>query len=117
MPIMMNRIIGIRKVAKMWYTVGDLNIKFYHALTKQQRVRNMIVGLHDETGNWITEDKGVEKVAVDYFDELFTTTSPSEFDSFLVEITPGITLQMNQRLLCIATEEEVRQALFMMHPE
>jgi len=25
--------------------------------------------------------------------------------------------QMNQRLLQLATEEEVRQALFMMHPE
>ena len=54
-------------------------------------------------------------MAVDYFDELFTTTSPSEFDSFVTEIALGITPQMNQRLLRIATEEEVRQALFMMH--
>ena len=106
-----------QKSRNMWYTGGDLNKKIYHALTKQQRVRNRIVRLHDEAGNWITEDKGVEKVAVDYFDELFTTTSPSEFDSFLTEITPGITLQMNQRLLRIETEDEVQQALFMMHPE
>ena len=56
-------------------------------------------------------------MAVDYFDELFTTTSPSDFDSYLAKITSGITLQLNQRLLHIATEEEVRQVLFMMHPE
>ena len=43
-----------QKSRNMWYTAGDLNTKFYHALTKQRRVRNMIVGLHDETGNWIT---------------------------------------------------------------
>ena len=56
--------------------------KFYHALTKQRRVRNKIVGFHDEMGNWITEENGVEKVPVDYFDGLFRTTDPTEFDSF-----------------------------------
>jgi len=35
----------------------------------------------------------------------------------LYDITPGITPQMNQWLLRLATEEEVREALFMMHPE
>ena len=31
----------------MWYSSGDLNKKFYHALIKQRRVRDIIVGLHD----------------------------------------------------------------------
>ena len=84
-----------QKSRNMWYSSGDLNTKFYHALTKQRRVRNRIVGLHDVDGNWITEDNGVEKVAIDYFEDLFSTTSPSEFDSFLAEVTPGITPQMN----------------------
>ena len=56
-------------------------------------------------------------MAVDYFEELFTTTSPSEFDSFLAEVTPSINFQINERLLKIATEDKVRQALFMMHPK
>ena len=97
-----------QKSRNMWYSSGDLNTKFYHALTKQRRVRNRIVGLHDVEGNWITEDNGVEKVAVGYFEECFTTTSPSKFDDFLSEVTPSITPQMNQRLLRIATEDEVR---------
>lgn len=63
------------------------------------------------------EDKGVEKVAVNYFDELFHTISPSEFEGFLDEITLCITHQMNQRLIRMATNDEVRQASFMMHPE
>ena len=45
----------------------------------------------------------MEKVAIDYFENLFSTTSPSEFDSFLAEVTPGITPYMNQRLLRLAT--------------
>ena len=36
---------------------------------------------------------------------------------FLEEIAPSISPQMKQILLRITTEEEVRQALFMMHPE
>ena len=40
-----------------------------------------------------------------------------DFDSFLEEIGPSISPQMNQMLLRLATEEEVWQALFMMHPE
>ena len=79
----------------MWNTAGDLNTKFYHALTKQRRTRNRIVGLYDENGQWITEDNGVEKVAVDYFDDLFGTTSPADFDSFLEEIPTSIDEQMN----------------------
>ena len=91
-----------QKSRNMWYSSGDLNTKFYHALTKQRRVRNIIIGLHDAAGNWITKDNGVEKVAIDYFENLFSTTSPSDFDGFLTEVTPGITPQMNQRLLRLA---------------
>lgn len=75
------------------------------------------MGLYDTNGTWIIEEQGVEKVVVDYFDVLFQTTSPSEFEGFLDEIPNTITLQMNQRLLRLATENEVRQALFMMHLE
>ena len=106
-----------QKSRNMWHSSGDLNTKFYHALTKQRRVRNKIVGLHDEMGNWITEENGVEKVPVDYFDGLFRTTDPTEFDSFLEEIVPSISPQMNQLLLRVEKEKEVRQDLFTMHPE
>ena len=74
----------------MMYNCKDLNTKFYHALTNQRRVRNKIVGLHDDLGNWITEENEIEKVAVDYFDGIFSTTNPSDFDNFLDEIVPSI---------------------------
>ena len=75
------------------------------------------MGLHDEAGNWVTKENGVEKMAVDYFDGLFSSTNPTEFDIFLEEIGPSISLQMLQILLRIATKEEVRPILFIMHPE
>ena len=54
---------------------------------------------------------------MDYFHGMFSTTSPSEFQSFMDEITPSITPQMNQRLFRIAAEDEVRRGLFMTLPE
>ena len=36
-----------QKSRNMWHTSGDLNTKFYHALTKQSRVCNRIVDLYD----------------------------------------------------------------------
>ena len=54
-----------QKSRNMWYSFGDLNTKFYHVLTKQCRVSNKVVGLHDDMGNWITEENRVEKVSVD----------------------------------------------------
>ncbi|KAF8105858.1 hypothetical protein N665_0153s0019 [Sinapis alba] len=106
-----------QKSRNIWNTSGDLNTKFYHALTKQRRTRNRIVGLHDGEDQWITEERGIETIVVDYFNDLFSSTSPSEFDNFLEDLPVRITHQMNQRLLRLATEEEVRIALFMMHPE
>ncbi|CAA7041844.1 unnamed protein product [Microthlaspi erraticum] len=59
----------------------------------------------------------MEKVAVDYFSELFTTTSPDGFSEILEGITGQITDTDNILLTKPATEEEVRSALFLMHPE
>lgn len=96
-----------QKSRNIWYFSGDINTKFYHSLTKQRQVRNRIVGMHNDAGNWITEENGVEQVIVNYFEELFTSTSPSKFDSFLEEVPSNITAQMNQRLLRTAIEEQV----------
>ena len=62
------------------------------------------MGLYDYDGNWIIEEQGVEKVVVDYFDDLFQTTTPTGFDDFLDAIKSSITPHMNQRLLRLATE-------------
>lgn len=106
-----------QKSRNMWHTVGDTNSTFFHALTKQRRSKNIIIGLHNAGGQWITEEKEIEKVAVDYFQDLFLSTVPTDFENFLSEIPVSITEQMNNRLTALATEEEVRRALFMMHPE
>src|SRR5690606_37352121 len=96
-----------QKSRNMWHTHWDRNTKFDHALTKQRRIQNKIVGLHDEIGNWVTSETEVEGVAVDYFNDLFTSISPSGFEGFLLEVSEVITHDQNMLLLSMATKEEV----------
>ena len=100
-----------------WHTCGDRNTKFYHALIKQRRIQNRIIGLYNEDGNWVNSESEVEGVAVKYFTDLFHTASPAEFDSFLEEVPTSITETQNIKLMARATEDEVKASLFMMHPE
>ena len=106
-----------QKSRTTWHAKGDRNTKFYHALTKQRRIQNKIVGLHNSGGNWVTSESEVEGVAIDYFNDLFTTTSPSGYEDFLSEVPTLITEDQNRSLTSWASEEEVKSALFMMHPE
>lgn len=44
------------------------------------------MGLHNSEGNWVTSEAEVEGVAVNYFNVLFVTTSPSGYEEFLKEV-------------------------------
>ena len=51
-----------------------------------------------------------------YFLDLFTTTNPSNMDTVLNLVDKVVTADMNHMLLQSYTFEEVRCALFQMHP-
>ncbi|CAA7026829.1 unnamed protein product [Microthlaspi erraticum] len=106
-----------QKSRNLWLKDGDLNTKFFHASTKQRRAANRIVGLHNDDNVWVAGEKEVEKVAVGYFDKLFTSTLPTDFTGVLAHMPHRITAQENELLTRRATEMEVHAALFMMHPE
>ncbi|CAA7020289.1 unnamed protein product [Microthlaspi erraticum] len=75
-----------QKSWNMWLKDGDLNTKFFHASTKQRRAVNRIVGLHNEANVWVAEDKEVERIAIGYFDKLFTSLSLGDFTGVLKNI-------------------------------
>lgn len=77
----------------------------------------MIIGLYNEDGNWINSENEVEGVAVKYFTDLFHTEYPWNIDNFSEEVPTTVTANQNLRLMEKASEEEVREALFMMHPQ
>ncbi|KAG7543067.1 Reverse transcriptase domain [Arabidopsis thaliana x Arabidopsis arenosa] len=106
-----------QKSRALWYKEGDLNTKYFHATTKQRRARNRIIGLLDENGCWIDKDSGIESLAVNYFQTLFTTSNPIDFSSVIRDIPETITEEMNEMLTKVVSLEEVRRALFSLNPD
>ncbi|XP_019085377.1 PREDICTED: uncharacterized protein LOC104714891 [Camelina sativa] len=87
------------KSRNRWMRVGDKNTKYFQAQTKQRR------------------DGAICDTAVSYFEELFSSICPTNFEESLREIYTVITEADNTRLTASATEAEVKHALFMMHPD
>ncbi|KAG7581014.1 Reverse transcriptase zinc-binding domain [Arabidopsis suecica] len=105
------------KSRETWYQEGDKNTKFFHAITKQRRARNKILGLLNDDGMWVDKEVGIERLAVDYFKDLFTTSDPQEFHSVLQDVPTMISEDMNQKLTREISPEEVKRALFSLHPD
>ena len=85
---------------------GDHNSKFFHAVASQRRRSNEILKLQDSSGRWLSQQSNLERVASDYFQSMFTSAFTSE----------AVTLDMNGTLLGEFTHDEVKRALFQMHP-
>ena len=90
-----------------WHVLGDRNTKFYHTLTKQRRIQNRIIGLHNEEGNWVNSEQDVEGVAERYFTDVFSTSSPANPEVFLEKVLTLVTDAQNLRLMAMATEKRL----------
>ena len=67
----------------MWLQHGDKNTKFFHATTSQRRRKNRIGGLIDDTGTWHEDKEITEKIILDYFNSIYNSNQPSNFDESL----------------------------------
>uniref|UniRef100_A0A5B7C6K9 Reverse transcriptase zinc-binding domain-containing protein n=1 Tax=Davidia involucrata TaxID=16924 RepID=A0A5B7C6K9_DAVIN len=67
-------------------------------------------------GNWKDEISDVEKVVIQYFRNIFTTTNPQSSPEILEAVSSRVSQDMNKDLMQEFRAEEVRTALFQMHP-
>jgi len=106
-----------QKSRVFWLREGDMNTKFFHALTKQRRARNKITQLVDEDGNIVEDDEGLVAIATSYFRQIFESSDPEEIEEALAHVPTTITGAMNDDLTAPVSEWEIKLALFAMHPE
>lgn len=59
------------------------NFKNFNAVTKQMRARNMIIGLENEAGIWMEKEEDIAEITDSYFQALFVTSNPSDFEGIL----------------------------------
>uniref|UniRef100_A0A2N9IBV7 Reverse transcriptase domain-containing protein n=1 Tax=Fagus sylvatica TaxID=28930 RepID=A0A2N9IBV7_FAGSY len=99
-----------------WLAAGDSNTKFFHSQANQRRRTNCLSGLWNSDNVWCTDESQIEDIAVSYFDDIFHTSTPVNLEDTLTAVNSRVTPEVNQRLLQPFTADEVRMALFQMHP-
>lgn len=64
----------------VWLRDGDRNTKFFHNKASQRAKTNGIKKIKDEEGVWWRGDDHIERVLINYFDELFSSSNPSNIE-------------------------------------
>lgn len=102
-----------------WLAHGDRNSKFFHACASQRRAKNKINGLVSTHGDWCTDNSSMAEIILDYFSHLFSSNNPTEADQnkVLDSMEMRIDRNMNSILNAPFTTEEVRKAIFDLHPD
>lgn len=75
-----------QKARVKWLQHGDQNSRYFYSMIKQQRFQAAIHRIRDSSRNWITDDNGIRKEAVNFFlicFRLILLQSISCFMSFL----------------------------------
>ncbi|XP_060962217.1 uncharacterized protein LOC115711062 [Cannabis sativa] len=101
---------------QLWLREGDSNSKFFHAKATSRKKNNAITRLQNSSGTWVDWSSGLHDVIHMYFSELFTSTNALT-DAVVAGITPSISSTHNEDLIRPVHEDEVRRALFQMHPD
>lgn len=105
-----------QRAKQFWLESGDSNSRFFHQCANGRRRKNNISKLKDNQGVWREWDSGLEDTIKNYFIDLFGSKG-SECEAVLNFVKPKVTEAHNQALLLPFVAEEVKDALFSMHPD
>jgi hypothetical protein len=94
-----------------WMKEGDRNTKFFHSVASGRKRKNRIKALRREDGVVVEEDGEMKEVATNYFINLFSSTACTRTAELLDHIDPCVMPAMNESLMAVYTEDEVRSAL------
>ncbi|BFG30724.1 hypothetical protein CerSpe_169980 [Prunus speciosa] len=99
-----------------WLKEGDNNMKFFHAKTVTRQGRNKIRGLEDEVREWHEDEKKIQGITVKYFEQLFTSSSPLQFDEIINCVDHRVSEQHNCELTQEVMEVEIQEVIFQIPP-
>ena len=101
---------------EIWLEAGDRNTKYFHQKAKQRRGKNTIRGILDSNGRWCEDEAGMGEIAVQYFNDIFSSSAGLEVEETVRVIDRVVTTDMNCQLLSPFTALEIQQVAFQMHP-
>ncbi|KAL2939928.1 hypothetical protein RDABS01_001310 [Bienertia sinuspersici] len=99
-----------------WLESGDKNTSFFHAKANQRRKRNNIEIIRGAVGNMFEKEEETAEVFTSYFEELFN--SGSQIDSApVINVMQNVIPESMTRIYeAPFNGEEIKEAIFQMHP-
>lgn len=99
-----------------WLKEGDRNTEFFQAKARARGRVNRIKSLIDEDGRILTEQEDLERLACQFYQDLFSAQHELQPELVCKFVDRRLTPEMAQELMKPFTEQEVEQALFQMAP-
>lgn len=107
-----------QKSQQMWLLHGDCNSKYFHAVVNGRRIKQNVLKLKDEQGNWITNYSDLEAMTLSHFQQVYTNQdlpTSQEISDKLQHISLPTLLDQHLSLLSAPiTAADVEAALFQM---
>ncbi|KAF9623255.1 hypothetical protein IFM89_000744 [Coptis chinensis] len=98
-------------------TEYDRNTKYFHALVKMNRNKNMITEFKNSQGELLTDQDEIGDLLVQQYTEKFKKVN-HELDMELISMVPCvISYEDNLELIKFPTAEEIKEAVFYLHVE
>lgn len=82
-----------------WLRLGDRNTSFFHNFSTQRKKQNRIGGLQSEDERLMSEEIGMERIARDYFQRLFTINGTDVTEHLLDRVATCISDESNRMLV------------------
>jgi hypothetical protein len=99
-----------------WLKLGDRNTAYFHAHVAQRRRMNAIMALQREDGTWCDEPESVKEEVQGFYKRLYTSDGPPNIGGLLNLVQEKVVHEDYDMLNELFTEDEVKRALFQMHP-
>lgn len=105
-----------QRAKAFWLRDGDHITRFFHSTATARKKKNQISQLKDVNCDWQTWDINLGQVMVDYFNIVFTTKACDSGN--VLDCIPVLVYEDDSNILLRPySVEEVRSAMFFMHPD
>ncbi|KAG7563477.1 Zinc knuckle CX2CX4HX4C [Arabidopsis suecica] len=101
----------------LWLQGGDRNTGFFHASTRNRRAQNRLSVMEDEAGHAVHEEDQIAKTISEYYQNLFTADPLVDLSALEDIQLPLVSQSVNDALIKIPDKEEIRKAVFGIHPD
>ncbi|XP_060969989.1 uncharacterized protein LOC115713780 [Cannabis sativa] len=101
---------------QLWLKEGDQNSSYFHKTATTRKRHNQIDRLQDGHGNWVYWENGLPMEITSYFNNLFQSAGGT-FQEIIDCVNTSIPEIAHEEFRQPVTEEEVKRAVFQMHPD